>query len=343
MSIASTDMIVYKSQLISTTTPSQNGGRMSTTAAPDNTKGNCVPDTTNSQRVSGSVVRAKMFHAVQNANDIPLLNAKIYIEAPETGDQYYLLRPGGFTDTEDQLGSARCYGLGTLNAAVAQGATSLVMTLEHPNMAAQAPFQNGDMVRLSNMVGVTGAGSEEFVTLAASNAVSVGSNGVVTLTLAAPGTSMAWNPASATVKVASVWQIGTVQPIANSSAVTSSNGSYNFANLVPKSVGGIEQNWTLTITNNTTGAFRLDGDTLGSGVATGSWSSDFSPNNPSFSAPYFVLKAAGWGGTWSNGDQIKFHTCPAAVGVWYEQNTPANAASTAAAVGSIAFVGESAS
>ncbi|MBF0186007.1 MAG: hypothetical protein HQM06_16680 [Magnetococcales bacterium] len=341
MTITQSSIVWKKSALTSDTTPAQNGGRLSQTNSPAGVRGNIFPGIQNSQRVSGVVLLRKLFIKIETANPETLLDPKIFIAALSAGDDYLTLRyTGSQTDTQDQLGNARHYGIGTLQESVAQGATQLRITLEHSGAAALQPFRPGDLLRVSNKTDSNPAGEEEYVSVDDASDAVVTSGGEVTL-LVSP-TTLAWTVGGTVpVLVSSCIQPGDVSATYSAFAVHSAAGTYSdTANLIPLPIGAVCQTWTVTITDPATGTFRLDGDTLGSGVASGQMGSSFRPVNPDTLTPYFTISASGWGGDWALNDSMTFTTSPAAVPVWYQQNIPANAASIAASTTTVTIDGE---
>ncbi|MBF0096285.1 MAG: hypothetical protein HQM04_06530 [Magnetococcales bacterium] len=340
MTITPSSILWKKSALISDTTPSQNGGRMTQITSPNNSKANIFPVTQNAQRVSGVTLYRKMFIKIETSDAETLMDPKVFIDTASAGDDFTtLLYTGSHTDTQDMLGAARCYGCGTLKDPLEQGATQLVITLEHMAAAALQPFKPGDLLRISNQSSVDGAGDIEYVLVGTGSGDAVYSGAEVTLNISA--TTLAWASGGNPVLVSSCIQPGDVVANYSGFAVHSAAGSYSDAlNLLPKPIGAIHQTWTITITDPVSGAYRLDGDALGSGVATGSKSASFSPLNPDTLTPYFTLAAAGWGGEWQLHDSLTFITRPAAIPLWYRQTVPANAASISASVTGVAIDGE---
>ncbi len=181
-----------------------------------------------------------------------------------------------------------------------------------------------------------GAGNEEFATIATGGVSYTGS--VATLTLTA-GLTNAY--AAASTRVASVLQPGNIIGSVSNWVETSAAGTYDEVTypLLVDSIGGISQLWTLTFSSAT--AFSVSGDTVGS-VGSGDTATDFQPSNPDFTKPYFNLRAAGWGGTWANGDTITFRTDPAATPLWLKQVVPAGAAAMSGDQVILAAIGDSA-
>jgi hypothetical protein len=77
--------------------------------------------------------------------------------------------------------------------------------------------------------------------------------------------------------------------------------------------GAVTERWAVIFTNTT--AFRVIGESLGE-IGTGNTGSDFAPVNPTTSAPYFTLSAAGWGSGWAAGNVYRFNTTGANAPVW---------------------------
>ena len=77
--------------------------------------------------------------------------------------------------------------------------------------------------------------------------------------------------------------------------------------------GAIYGKWAIIFTSNT--AFQVVEEKLGI-IQTGSTTTDLSPMNPQAGAPYFTLKAAGWGSGWAVGNAIRFSTDGCLAPVW---------------------------
>lgn len=347
MSIQTTDFNWFKSSLISDVTAAQNGGRMANTESISNVKNNVFPDVPQSERVAGSTKLRKMFIKISTDPAVELVNAMVFLDAPSPGDDFVLLlSTDSQTDTQDQIPSnQRHYGIATLKTSVAIGATQIVVTLENVAMAGAAlqPFKPSDTLWISNQADINSSGNAENVTIgAAGGDVSYnGSDCTINLT---SGVTFDWTVGSTAIKVASVITKASVKPTYTDFTITSTSGTYSTpaTNLVLNGYGTIEQNWTVTITNGSTGAFRLDGDTLGSNVATGTTGADFTPNNAAFTKPYSKITSTGWGGTWATNDTITFSTHPAAIPYWEKRVVPAGAASIANTGSRVAVTGESA-
>lgn len=338
MPIQPSEIRWYKSQLTSDAIAAQNGGRLSAVESVSNIKNNIFPDVPQAERQSGSSKFRKLFIKVDNAADIALLTPKVFNESGSTGDDYVVLWPGSQTDVQSAMAGSRCYGFGTLSSSVTQGATLIFVTGEHAGYASRQPFRAGDTIRISNQADVNSPGQVEYAVIQGINYTGAQMEIILTTGLTYP-----WNTATGTVNVASCLLPGDLKgAVSGLLATSASGGSFTEANLVVHFIGAVEQVWTLTITDEVTGSFRLDGDTLGSSVANGAVGADFVPINPETASPYFTLQSLGWTGIWQNGNTLTFSTHPAAAPIWYERVVPAGAQAIGSDVFVVAIDGDSA-
>jgi hypothetical protein len=66
---------------------------------------------------------AQGFIHIASAQDVALMNVRVFLDALTPAGDFVTFAPGTTTDTEDQI-TSRPYGIGTLNAATAAGATN---------------------------------------------------------------------------------------------------------------------------------------------------------------------------------------------------------------------------
>ncbi len=86
--------------------------------------------------------------------------------------------------------------------------------------------------------------------------------------------------------------------------------------------GCVTERWRIHFTSAT--AFSLYGENLGL-IATGNTSTNLSPVNPLTGLPYFTLLAAGWGGGWATGNQLRINTRGANYPIWISRSILAGA------------------
>lgn len=83
--------------------------------------------------------------------------------------------------------------------------------------------------------------------------------------------------------------------------------------IVVRNDGAVTERWRINFTGATT--FALIGENLGQ-IATGTTGVDLAPMNPLTGQPFFTLAAAGWGGGWATGNQLRFNTFGANAPIW---------------------------
>lgn len=77
--------------------------------------------------------------------------------------------------------------------------------------------------------------------------------------------------------------------------------------------GGIQERWAIVFTSNAD--YRVIGEYSGQ-ITTGNITTDLAPINPVTGEPYFVIKKAGWGSGWANGNVLRFNTIAANYPIW---------------------------
>jgi hypothetical protein len=163
MPILDNEILWRSAALLSDATPAQNGGRMAFAQLVSGVKNNLFPDVSQSERGAGSVKWRKAFIHINSAQDSALLNVRLFLDALTPAGDFVVFQPGSATDTEDQI-AGRPYGIGTLFAPVAGGASQIQVVCEHnTEYTTLLPFRVGDVLRVSDRPGTGGAGNEEWV------------------------------------------------------------------------------------------------------------------------------------------------------------------------------------
>ena len=335
MPILDNEILWRPAALQSDAIPAQNGGRMAFAQLVSGVKNNLFPDVSQSERGAGSVKWRKAFIHINSAQDVALLNVRLFLDALTPAGDFVVFQPGTASDTQDQI-AGRPYGIGTLFAPVAGGAGQIQVVCEHTaGYASLQPFRVGDLIRVSDRSSSGGTGNEEFVTL---TGVAYGPDHATLDFTPALVNAYAVQP----TLVSSVYPLASVGGTWSNLALTSATGSFDSAtvgNLVANNKGAIEQTWTLTFTGQ---GFSVSGNTVGMLQTFGSNYADFAPVNPATGTPYFTLKAAGWSGYFQPNETLRFDTHPAAIPVWYRRQVPAGTFSLANDFASLAIQGESA-
>lgn len=333
MPILDSELQWFRAQLLSDTTPVQNGGRFTQQQIVSGVKNNLFPDVSQAERVAGVEHWRKVFIANRSASNLPLIDSKISVESGTPGDSHVLLYPATQTDTQDQV-SARPYGYGMLTSTVEAGDTELTVHTEADWSAEpEPPFQAGDLLRIDARATIEDFGSSEYRLI---DAVSY-SGQQLTITLA-EGLDYGYT-GNVGVHCASV-----IEPadIATGYQDTGATGQATFdwaGYLTLDHLGTVYQVWTLEVVNAATKLVNVSGDLLGD---LGNFSADveIAPNNGG--NKYFRLGADGWGPTMQNGDTLTFTTLPAAAPIWYRRVVPSSSGSISSDPVSVCIEGESA-
>lgn len=123
------------------------------------------------------------------------------------------------------------------------------------------------------------------------------------------------------------WMDGLDPAIGTASATYNHNGHP----VEVQNIGAITERWALRIGAGGT-TFTCTGQHLGQ-IASGNINEDFSPINTAAGAPYFTLRAAGWGSGWVAGNTVFLDTIgaefPIAVVRCTQPGTPAGASDSA--------------
>ncbi|MBF0191623.1 MAG: hypothetical protein HQL99_10875 [Magnetococcales bacterium] len=349
MSIANSDIKYMKAQIVSDS--DGNGGRMSDVESAPGVKNNVWPDVPASERKNGSTKYRKVFIKIANADNLKMVDARIFVDTLTPGGDRVLLFSGTQTDTQaDVSGVSHQYsGAATLDADIPdqQGAGGATLVLNTEN-GADLIFRTSGLIRITNKTSVDDlAGTEEFLRIGTTPIVWNGSTATIVLRLDAVIENVY---SAANTRVSSVIEAGDIWGNTSDWQILSAAGKYggwNGSGSIPtlltdlrmvNSIAGCEQTWTITFSSATT--FSCVGDTAGS-VGGGTINADFAPNNDAYFAPYFTLASALFSGTWANGDVLRFKTHPAAYPIWEKRIIPPNTPSLSGNKVIIGISGES--
>lgn len=326
MTVLDSEVKFYKSAVVSDSPA--NGGRMGIAEAVSGVSQNVFPDVPESERTAGSTKYRKLFLKVENPNDEALLNTFLFLDAITPADDAMRFFAGTQTDTQNDISGPTLFGVGALQATVLSGVNTIVVTVEdwsHGDI-----FADGDTIRIADGT------NEEIHTI---NGAPSPAGNDITLTL---DLNLANGYNSSNTTISSGLDIGSIQALFDTWVETTTSGTYAEAtpgNVVVDAIGGVEDSWTLTFSDATN--FSVVGADRGA-VGSGTIGGNFAPNNPDFSAPYFTILSAGWGGTWALNETITFDTHPAAEPIWYEREVPAGSAALASNLARNVVIGESA-
>ncbi len=308
------DIVLMKSVTISDA--AANGGRQSFMQVTSNVLNNLFPNVTQTERTAGNTRYRKFFQRNKEGTGETAVNSRVWISQRSTGGGYYRLKAGTDTDVQtDAEGYSDFLGTGYLTQPLAADATTM-----------EALFDTNDGVYDGSRIRLTdNSGGEEFLTIAGSGGVTWNGN---TATIVVTSVVRSTYPASQNSLVSGVIDLGDLVAATSDWVETSVSGTYDESTypLTVNNVGTIDDTWTLTFTGATT--FTVVGTNTGS-VGSGSTAGNFSPINTLVGTGdyYFILLAAGWGGTWTTGDTVTFTTAHSSGGLWIKEVTPAGTAS----------------
>lgn len=280
---------------------------------------NYIRDWTLAERKSGGQQLRKFFlHVVAPEG---LADAGVFLLGPTKADDRVTLFAGTPSDTVGTLAASPTeYGAGALQSAVAAGATSFAVVME---AALPVLFRTGDTISLWQ----DAENEERHGNISASV-----SGSVVTITLAEG--DMVAHDFEAGTAVCSRLPLGNIKAAVGTPELTTVAGTLDAAQITASALSAIDQTVTLTFTSPT--AFSAVSDVKGS-LGTGSIGAAFAPVNPDFTAPYFTIPAAAWGGTWVAGQVVRFAVDASAAAFWLRGVLPAGAGGTAGVSGADRF------
>lgn len=326
----STDLKLYKEKA---------NGRMSDNQIVTGVVQNLFPHVTSSQRAAGYFDFYGAWWQVADDDDGTGVDPQLFQDFPTLSDDDYVLMfamddrdaiddiTGYATgnDTEEK------YGTAMLTANITAGDTTFDVEVKNAAMASgnDAIFRDGDTIKVTDKTTATAvSGNEETHTIDGTPVVA--SDGVtITLTIAdSGGFANGFTADGSVARCSSIYEPASdIEASATTAVVTSTAGTFDDSTypIVLDHIGSVDEDWTLTFTDAS--HFRLDGDSLGTGVATGDITTDFTPTNSGRSKPYFTIEADAFGGTFEAGDTITFTTKPAAVHIGLKRVVPAGSGS----------------
>lgn len=347
MAVLDSELLMLASLVVSNETT--NGGRMDNNSSISTGVANNVwDDVFEADRTAGVIHWRKTFFKVANDDDDDLSNPRVWIDVLTPGDDYVCFYEGSQTDTQGTAGAGitgtDAYGCSSLNTNVVATDTTIVVDVEHVDLAtgANVIFRIGDTIRITNKdTPTSGTGTQEFHTLTGVSNVDT----VITLTIGAPGLANAYNTSDNTygTRVMTVYEPANVTGSVDNYSYTGS-GSFNSGSYPVNvdNIGTVEQEITITFSSATVftavsdvAGISLTGDTL---VTDDTWE----PNNPDVSKPFLSMEHNGFSGV-ATSDELVFETHPASFAIWQKRRIPAGSTSLTGNRTVFAFSGQSSS
>lgn len=308
---------------------SGNGGRMTQTVIPSGVKNNLFPDVPKSERDAGSVKYRKVFIDVGNIDDHALVDAKVFVDMPTSGQDGVHIMAATFSDTQADIdASYKEHAAAMITESTAQTSTTIQVALD---AADTQPFTIGDTVRITSRPSVDASGFEGYFILTAVNytpsTAQLTLNNPVGVVLGAYG-----------ARVANLITVNEVTAGHVNLIKTSASGHFDAGFLTVYSLGAVHQTISLTFTSAT--AYSVQGDVSGV-IGNGTVGAAFEPLNPATSTEMMRIGSQAWSGAWAAGDTLTFEMRPAAIPLWYKRIVPAGATEVAGNNVVVGLIGES--
>jgi hypothetical protein len=310
-------------------------GRMSDTRIISGVAKNLFTHVSSTQRAAGYFDYYGAWWQVADDDDGVGVDPEIFMDYPTlSDDDYVMIFEMDDRDAIDDItgyatgnDTERKYGTAYLADDIIAGDQTFDVVVKNAAMASgnDAIFADGDTIKISEKTtALSASGTEETHVISGSPVVA--SDGVtITITIAdSGGFANSYTADGSTVRVSSIYEPSTdMEATVTTAVVTSSAGTFDDTTypITLDNIGTVDEDWTLYFTDGT--HFRLDGDSLGTGVDTGDTATNFSPNNAGRSKPYFTVDLSAFGGTFVAGDTITFTTKPAAKHIGFKRVVPA--------------------
>lgn len=304
------DLKKYYPLVISDLAP--NGGIITSNEVTSGERDNVIPPIQESDRTSGVSRYRKIGVKLASATDEVGVIVRNFLLDITSGDKKSYISLGTHRDTQGDLTSPRYFGTGRAVADINVSDTSFDIQFEL-GAAADLVVQSGDEIHLRDIV----TGNKEYLIV---NTV-VWASDVATIT------------PTATVQKTYLFANNSIcASVIKSTNVTTSQENWDDPNTISgiydeatyplelNNIGCIEQSLTFTFDDNA-GNFTCVSDIKGT-LGTGNISNDFSPVNPDFAVSYFILKNAGFSGTWLAGEYFTVDLHPAVVNIWLYYQIP---------------------
>jgi hypothetical protein len=298
---------------------------------------NVFPHVTSAQRTAGHQDAFKTFWKVADDADGTLIAPEIYDDAPtlsltdyviafEMDQRETIASITGLLTTPPTDGRQK-YGTAVLKNDITAGDSTFTVTVKAAALASgnDAIFAAAlNCVITDKLTADALTGNEEPFVLTGTPSVSG-----LDVTLTRVGTFLYSYTADGVSRVSSGFKPGDTGASCETPVKTSTSGTINNSTYpwVMDWIGSVDEDWTFTLTDAT--HFTCVGDTLGT-VGSGTVSTEFAPNNPDFTKPYFTIPVGFFSLTgWLAGDTVTATTHPAAIPKGKKRVIPALSASLA--------------
>lgn len=318
------DLQTYKSRVVAE--DNTNGGRLSDNVVTSGLLNNVWPNVTKAKRDAGDTAYRKLFDKFNTNDNAALSGAELLLDLPTSGDDWVVMFLGTPTDTQaDIIGSERKYGVAFISEDVVAATQTIKVTVDDTSLTTgnDQIFQVGDKIRPTSKPNPSsGTGLSEDLTIAT---ISVADPVITITTVEVIQNSYAVADNS---RVSSIYEVpSNIQAQATSVTVTSAGGTYDDTGypILMNNQGAIDATFTLLFSDANNFTVTCD-DPAVTGLASGSITADYAPQNAAWSNMYFKLQYLGLGGTFATGDTIEITTKSASIQRWEKKVTPAGCA-----------------
>jgi len=319
MTILASEIKFFKSMVVSD--DATNGGYRSDNQITSGSPANVFPNVFSAERNAGSDKHRFVYIANHNANREEALNLKMWLDKETPAGDYvqFFMGTQGMTQG-DIVGTEEKFTVATLTTNIAVGGNTFVGTF--PVAGLTGSIVNGSKIRLTNKAtpdAVTG--TEEFVTVNSVPSIA----GTQTSFTFTPVTAYAYTVAEGS-RCSKVSEVASLKATQGTITKSSAAGTFDDSTYPPllDNIGTIQDTFTFTFSNATNfTCVSARYGSLGAGVTT----SNFAPNNPRCSRPYFTIELEFWGGTWALNDTLTLPTHEASICIGENRVVPAGCSS----------------
>ena len=300
-----------------------NGGHRSDNLITSGSPANVFPNVFSAERTAGSDKKRFVYLCNHNANREEALSLKMWLDKETPAGDYVQFFQGTQGMTQgDIVGTEAKFTVATLSTNIAVGGNTFVGTF--PVAGLTGSIVNGSVIRLTNKAtpdAVTG--TEEFVTVNSTPSID-GTEISFTFT---PVTEYAYTVAEGS-RCSKVLEVASLKATNGTLVKSSAAGTFDDSTypLLLDNIGTIEDTFTITFTNAT--QFNCVSARYGA-LAAGIITSDYAPNNPRCSRPYFTIESEFWGGTWAENDTLTIPTHDSSICICENRVVPAGTSSFA--------------
>ena len=318
MAVLASDIKYCKPSVISDS--ASNGGHRTYDFFTASSLQNVFPNVYSEERNAGSTKYRFIYPVNHNTSNEEGVNTKCWIDKETPGGDYiYFVPVAKGTIQSGITGSEEKFTVLPLSTNINISGTSFIGNF--PVAALSTSIAEGDLLLISNKTSPTSlTGTAELVTVVGTPVVA-GTQVTFNFT---PAVQNAYTTVAGT-RASKIYEPGSMVASIGTLSKSSATGFYDDGNypIVPDNLGSVKDTFTITFSSATN--FACTGARTGL-IGSGVRSTNFAPNNPLISRPYFTIPSGFWTGTWTNGDTLTIPVEDSAFGICEVRVVPAGAA-----------------